>query len=213
MPTRRAYIEQVRRMIYGAQPTNDASITVGLVNQWLNQAIGVAAKTNYTDSIKLDGIAYINNSFYTTFKSLTISQDEQFLYKVELPQIPVGIGQDEGISTLKIKDTDSRQISQSVIWLTQNQRGYIENMRPIPNKLLAYSEGKYVYIISTLLLSSYTAHATMVSGGLSTDLESTLNVPDDYLPVVTEYLKQQLMFSRQVPVDATNDGLDAVTTT
>lgn len=213
MPTRRQYIEEIRRMIYGSQPSNDAEITPGLVNQKLNQAIGVAAKANYTDSIKIDGIAYVNNSFYTTFKTLSISADDQFLWKITLPEIPVGLGSSDGVSTLVFKDSDSEQLSYPVIWLSQNQVSFQKGMRAIPNKLLAYTQGKNIFVMSTLLLSGYTANVTMVSGGDSTDLDSTLNVPPDYFPIMTEYLKAQLMFQRQVPVDSTNDGSDAIVTT
>ena len=213
MPTRRQYIEQIRRMIYGSQPSNDAEITVSLVNQLLNQAIGIAAKTNYTDSLKLEGIAFVNNSFYTTYKSLSVSSNEQFLWRVTLPEIPVGIGYNQGVETLIFKDSDSTQLSFPVIWLSQNQRSFQRGMREIPNKLLAYSEGIYIYIMSTLMLSDYTAQVTMVSGGDSTDLDSVLNVPSDYFPIMTEYLKTQLIFQRQVPQDVQNDGLDAITTT
>lgn len=213
MPTRRQYIEQIRRMIYGSQPSNDAEITVGLVNQLLNQAVGIAAKTNYTDSLKLDGIAYVNNNFYTTYKALAVVSDEQFLYRITLPQIPVGIGYNQGAETLIFKDAATNQLSYPVIWLSQNQRSYEKGMREIPNKLLAYLEGTYVYVKSTILLSSYTAQVTMISGGDSTDLDSVLNVPPDYFPIMTEYLKAQLMFQRQVPVDTANDGNDIITTT
>lgn len=213
MPTRRQYIEQVRRQIYGSQPSNDAEITVGLMNQWLDQAVGVAAKTNYTDSLKLEGIAFVNNSFYTTYKSLAVVSDEQFLWKITLPQVPIGIGYNQGAEMLIFKDSSSNQLSFPVVWLSQNQRSYQRGMRPIPNKLLAYTEGAYVYVMSTLLLSDYTAQVTMVSGGDSTDLDSTLNVPADYFPIMTEYLRTQLMFQRQVPQDVQNDGLDAITTT
>ena len=211
--TRRTFIEQIRRLIYGDQPPAEANITVGLVNTWLNQGIAVAARKNYLDSMQLDGISYVNNSFFTKFSNLPITEDEQFLWKVELPQIPIGIGNSEGISKLQFKDSDSNQISQTVVFLSQNQTTYFSGMTPIPNKLLAYSQGKYVYIVSTLMLSSYTANVTMVSGGLSTDLDSTLNVPDDYIPVLVEFLKTQLMFQRQVPQDRTDDGADFVTTT
>jgi len=211
--TRRTFIEQVRRLIYGDQPSAEANITVNLVNVWLNQAIGIAAQKNYYDSVKLDGVSYINNSFYTTFKNISISQDEQFLWKITLPQIPLGLGQNDGLSKLQIKDSDSNQLSQPVIWLTQNQTTFVQNMRPIPNKLLAYSQSKYVYIISTLLLNLYTAQVTMVSGGDNTDLDSVLNVPDDYIPVMIEFLKNQLMAQRLAPQDRTDDGADFVTTT
>jgi len=65
--TRYALIERILRQIYNGQPSDDSSITYNLVNQWLNDAIGLAVKKNYTDSIQMDGIAYINNSFYTTY--------------------------------------------------------------------------------------------------------------------------------------------------
>lgn len=42
--SRKAYIEMVRRQIYGDQPSNDANITVNLVNRWLNFAAAAAAK-------------------------------------------------------------------------------------------------------------------------------------------------------------------------
>lgn len=208
--TRRTYIEQIRRLIYNGQPDDDAEITVGLVNVWLNQAIAVAAKTNYKDSMAIDGVSYINNSFYTIFKGLAIEEDEQFLWKVTLPQIPVGIGTSEGLSTLIIKDNESRQLSYPVIWLSQNQRSYAKGMRNVPNKLLAYSQGEFVFIESTLILQDYTAQVTMISGGDSTDLDSTLNVPDDYIPLMTDYLKNQFMFSRAIPKDVTPDGNDAI---
>lgn len=210
---RLAFIERIRRFIYNGQPTSDATITIGLVNNYLNDAIGAAAKQNYKDNKILDGISCVNNSFYTTFKNLPVTQDEQFLYKVVLPQIPVGIGANEGLPTLQFRDNQSNQISQTVVFLTQNQKTFFDSMRPIPNKLIAYYEGKNAYIKSTIMLSQYTAHATMVSGGVSTDLYSELNVPPDYFPMMQEYLVKVLMMERMNPVDGQNDGLDAVKTT
>lgn len=210
---RRSFIERVRRQIYNGQPPDDATITIGLVNNYLNDAIGVAAKTNYIDALKLDGIAYVNGSFYTTYKNLTVTSDEQFLYRVTLPHIPFGIGQNEGVSTLVFKDNTSRQISQSVIWLTQAQKAFIGSMRPVPNKISGYQEGQYLYVKSTLMLTPYTAQVCMVSGGDAMDLGSELNVPSDYFPVMMEYLQKQLLLEKAQPVDATNDGLDAQRTT
>lgn len=211
--SRRQFIERHRRQIYGDQPSNDANMTVNLVNFWLSDAIAIAAKTNYKENISVDGITFVNNSFYTTYKSLAVSADEQFLWKVTLPEIPIGIGENFGCETLIFKDSESNQLSYPVVFISQNQRSYVRGMRLIPNKLLAYLEGQFVYIQSTLILSGYTAQATMISGGDSTDLDSTLNVPPDYYPVMVEYLKQQLMFQRSVPQDVTNDGSDVITTT
>ena len=211
--TRRQYIEQIRRLIYGGQPTDDAEITVGLVNQWLNQAIGVAAKQNYKENAAIEGVGFTNNSFYTTFNSLSIAADGQFSWKITLPQLPLGIGAVDGVSMVVIKDNSSPQLSYPVVLMSENQRSIHRGMRLMPNKVLGYPEGNFVFIESTLILNVYTANVTMVSGGLSTNLDSTLIIPDDYIPVMTEYLKNQLMFERSVPVDVQQDGVDAIKTT
>lgn len=211
--TRYQFIERVRRLIYNGPPNDDATITIGLVNNYLGDAIAFAAKTNYTDNLKLSGIACVNNSFYTTFKNLSVVQDENFLWKITLPQIPTGIGANEGISSLIFRDNTSSQLSYNVVWLTENQVSYQRGMRPIPNSLLAYSEGQYVYVLSSVSLDQYTANATMVSGGDSTDLNSTLNVPSDYFPPMMDYLKQNLILELNQPKDVANDGEDFRKTT
>ena len=205
-------IEQLRRQVYGGFPVDESEITDYLVNQYISQGAAIAAKKNYTDNIQLEGIGFVNNSFYTTFKGLAITEDEQFLYRFELPQIPLGIGNVDGISRIRFKDS-SGNISYEGVLLSENQLGYVRNMRPIPNKILCYPEGGYGYAITTLILSPYTAIITMVSGGDASNLDSVLNIPDDYLATIIEYVKAQVAFERQQPVDATSDGQPAVRTT
>jgi hypothetical protein len=204
--TRRGYIEQIRRLIYGGQPASDANISVGYINNaWLNQAIGVAAEKNYKDNYALDGIAYTNGSFYTTYSDLPIVKDEFSVFKITLPHIPIGLGNDEGFETCIL--TDSVQNTYPIVWMTQKQRGYQRGMRAIPNKILGYSEGKYIFFLSVFSLLTLTAKITMVSGG-ATDLDSTLNVPDNYFPVMTDYLTKNLSFALNVKIDDTADGRD-----
>lgn len=210
---RRTYIERIRRLIYNGQPADDATITIGLVNNYLQDAIAYAVKQNNKESLAIDGVSYVNNSFYTTFKELTVSSDEQFTWKITLPEIPIALGTNEGVTMLQFKDAQSKQISQTVVWLTQAQKSYFQNMRPIPNKIMAVSEGKFVYVYTDILLDQYTANATMVSGGLSTDLDGELNVPADYFPVMTEYLLKILTTELNQPKDVTNDGQDFRITT
>ena len=211
--TRRQYIEQIRRLIYNGLPDDDATITVGLVNQYLNQAIGVAAKQNYKENIAIDGIGFLNNSFYTKFTGVTIASVGNFLWRMTLPEVPLGVGANEGISVLELVDPDTGQVTRPFVSLSENQRSFYVGMKPIPNKVLYYYEGEYLYAISTLLLNSYTANVTMASGGVSSNLDSTLNVPPDYIPIMTDYLKQQLILERMQPKDVQNDGEDFVTTT
>jgi hypothetical protein len=204
--TRNQFIERILRQIYNGQPSDDSSITYNLVNQWLNDAIALAAKKNYTDSIQMDGVAYVNNSFYINYKGLTISPVDVTTYSIDLPLIPVALGKNEGVATLQF--TGEGKISQTAVPLSINQIGYQDNMRPIQNKLLYWIEGKNIYVKTAILLSQYKANIRMISGGDSSDLNSTLVIPDDYVPVMIEYIKAQLAFERSRPIDTSNDGVD-----
>ena len=204
--TRNQFIERILRQIYNGQPSDDSSITYNLVNQWLNDAIALAAKKNYTDSIQMDGVAYVNNSFYINYKGLTISPVDVTTYSIDLPLIPVALGKNEGVATLQF--TGEGKISQTAVPLSINQIGYQDNMRPIQNKLLYWIEGKNIYVKTAILLSQYKANIRMISGGDSSDLNSTLIIPDDYVPVMIEYIKAQLAFERSRPIDTSNDGVD-----
>jgi hypothetical protein len=48
----------------------------------------------------------------------------------------------------------------------------------------------------------------MVSGGLSSSLNSVLTVPSDYMPVIIQYVQQQLLLMKSRPQDLVNDGSD-----
>lgn len=207
--TRNELIEQILRQVYGEQPTDDASITPNLVNIYINQGVALAAKQNYKDAIQLDGWGYVNNSFYSTFSGSTITVDntDQFQYYITLPQVPLGIGNTEGITSLQFKY--GNEVSYTAIPMSMNQVGYVNNLRAIPNKLLFFPEGNLVRIKTPLILDSgYTWTAKLVSGGDSTNLNSNLNCPDDYIPLVVDYCMKLLMLERNQPKDTSNDGAD-----
>ena len=204
--TRRYFIEQVLRQVYGGQPNDDAAITEGLVNSYLNEAIGFVARKNYTDNYTLDGVAYLNNSFYTTYKNLDITQEENYLFKFTLPQLPVGVGRNEGVASVQLKD--GQDSSKEVVILSMNEVSYLTSARPIQNRIVGWNEGDVFYLKSTIPLYDYTAKVRVVSGGDSADLDSKINVPDDYIPQIREYVVKQLIFERGQKKDAANDGTD-----
>jgi|ERR1700748_35726 len=206
--TRLELIRRILRQVYGGQPSIDSNITDNLVNAWLNDAFAAAAKKNYLENDQIDGIGYVNNSFYLSIKNLVVVPYEPFLFQITLPQVPVGISNNQGIGTLQFVDTDG-SISNPAIPLSENQVGYFQNLKPIPNKILYYPEGTFLYVISDLQLDSYTAKVRMISAGDRTDLSSTVTIPEDYMPDIIEYVKKQLAFERQMPKIPTDDGSDS----
>lgn len=207
--TRLQFIERNKIQIYGGIPTDDAEITDSLINFWLSDAIGHAAKLCWKESVQIDGVAYLNNSFYTTFSGIAISSDDtdNLCYKFTLPQIPFGLGRNEGIAKLQFKD-ENGFVSQNAIPLSMNQIGYADRQRPIPNKIIYWYEGNVVRMKAPLIMTDYTAIVRMASGGDASDLSSELNVPADYYPFMVQYIRDQLMFERSIPQDNSNDGQD-----
>ena len=134
--------ERIQRVIYNGLPTDDATITIPVINLWINDGLAAAAKKNYAESLQIEGVAYINNSFYTTYKGLTITPDESQIWKFTLPQIPLGLGRNEGISTVQFK-ADGK-VSFTAIPLSQNQVGYADTLRAVPNKIFYWNEGQTV---------------------------------------------------------------------
>lgn len=206
---RYSFIERTLRQIYGGYIPDDSEATFLLVNNWMTDGIGLAAQQCYKGNIAIDGIGYVNNGFYTTFRGVAITAFEQYTYRITLPEIPVGIGRVEGTPQLRL--VSGNNISLSCIPMSENQASFSQTMRPVQNKTLYKPEGKYLYLYSTLILSLYTANVTMISGGDATNLDSELNVPPDYLPVIAEYIKQQLLVEQSRPRDTANDGNDIQT--
>ena len=205
--TRAAAIELIQRKLGGGVVADDTTLTSGLINLLLDPALAVAAKQNYKENFQIEGIGFVNNSFYSTFKGIAITRDEKYLWKLALPTIPLGIGKTEGIETLKFQDSDNN-VSLPAVFISSNQASFFQSMRAIPNKILCKPEGGYVYAISEILLSQYTATITMISGGDATDLTSTLNIPSDYLPIMIEWIKVQLLEQKAIKPDGANDGID-----
>jgi hypothetical protein len=207
--TRRFYIERLLRQVSGGMPSDDSQLTFNLANGYLNEAIAVAAKQCYKESMSIDGVAYVNNAFYVTFKNLPIVAEAAFTWKFTLPAMPIGLGMNDGISNVRLKDNKG-VLSQPLIAVNANQTQYKNSLKWPQNKMGYWNEGKDIFIESLLPLAAYKGQVRMVSGGLSTDLDSEINVPDDYMPIINEYMKKQLSEERAQKQDLNNDGQDAV---
>lgn len=208
METRNSIIERILRMVYSGQPTEDSSITYQLVNKFLNDACAIAAQKNYTDNIAIDGTGYVNNSFYCTYSGLPVKEDpsDNLTWMFQLPQIPLAFDNTQGLA--KVQFYRNGHTSLNSVPLTMNQVSYYDRMPPIQNKVVHWPEGIFVRCKTPIQLSSYTATVKMVSAGDSTDLDSILTIPDNYLSVIIDYCTKELAWERSQPRDTGNDGED-----
>lgn len=204
--TRRQYCELLIEQIYNGPPPADATVTIDKVNLLLNGAIATAIKTNYVEAFKLEGVKYVNDSFYLTFKDLAVVKDDSqnFIYQVALPAIPVGIGTNDAISSTELNKDGNTSLP--VIMLNNQDWGRRKGMRRIGSVIGRY-QNKILELESDVLLFNHKASVTMVSGG-ATALSTEVNIPDDYLKGILTYMKEELAFEKSRPKDLANDGRD-----
>ncbi len=206
--TRRVLIEQIRRMLYGGIPTDDANITEKEVNLYINEAIAYMAKVNYTDAIKLDGIETVADSFYATFKNLAITKDNDTgYYSLDLPQVPLGLSRGYGISTVTFPT--STGLAKSPIPVSPRELDYMDNLKQPPSKIFYWVEGKKLWFKSYTNLVGKFAIVRMVSTETS-DLDAEINVPQEYITDIINLVMNQLRPRKATPQDSTNDALDKI---
>jgi hypothetical protein len=206
--TRRVLIEQIRRMLYGSIPTDDANITEKEINLYINEAIAYMAKVNYTDAIKLDGIETVADSFYATFKNLAITKDNDTgYYSLDLPQVPLGLSRGYGISTVTFPT--STGLAKSPIPVSPRELDYMDNLKQHPSKIFYWVEGKKLWFKSYTNLVGRFAIVRMVSTETS-DLDAEINVPQEYITDIINLVMNQLRPRKATPQDSTNDALDKI---
>lgn len=204
--TRKVLIEQIRRMLYGGIPTDDANITEKEINLYINEALAYMAKVNYTDSIKLDGIETVSDVFYLTFKNLAITRDADTGYfSLDLPQVPLGLARGYGISTVTFPTATG--LAKSPIPISVRELDYMDNLKQPPSKIFYWPEGKKLWFKSYTNLVGRLAIVRMVSTETS-DLDAELNVPQEYITDIINLVMGQLRPRKASPQDSTNDGLD-----
>ena len=175
--TRKVLIEQIRRMMYGSIPTDDANVTEKEINLYINEGIAYMAKINYTDAIKLDGIETVADSFYATFKNLAITRDSDTgYYSLTLPQVPLGLSRGYGISTVTFPT--STGLAKSPIPISPRELDYIDNLKQPPSKIFYWAEGKKLWFKSYTNLVGKFAIVRMVSTETA-DLDAEINVPQE----------------------------------
>ena len=204
--TRKILIEQIRRIFYGGVPNDDATLSEKEVNVYINEAIAYMAKVNYSDAIKLDGIENISDSFYATFKNLSITRDSDTgYYSLDLPQVPLGLSRGYSISTVTFPT--STGLAKSPIPISPRELDYVDQLKQPPSKIFYWPEGKKLWFKSyTNLIGKY-AIVRMVSTESST-LDDELNLPQEYITDIINLVLNQLKIRKGSPEDIVNDGVD-----
>lgn len=204
--TRKQILETVQRLMLGGVASDDTELTIGLINQHLNGAIGYAARVNYKEEIELNGVESVADAFYSDFTAIAVTKDSVTgLYTVILPQQPVGLGAGWDISSFYLITGSGARIFAHPISPREVEFLYASS-KPC-NEVFYWISGVTVSLYSCKDISKYKAYIRMISSQ-ATDFNTPINLPDAYLPLVVEYLAKILGIEVQRPIDISNDGVE-----
>src|ERR1044072_4906674 len=203
--TRRHIIELLIRQMASGFPSDDFSITPGIINQYLNSAIAFAIKNQYKEEIQLNGIESIADAVYATFSGLVITKDAVTgLYNITLPQQTVGIGAGWDISSFVMVTGSGAKLFGYPN--TQRELAFLYNGAKGCNDVFFTVVKDKMEIHSCKDITKYKGRVTMIVTQ-STDLDSVMNVPDTYMPIIIDYITKTLGVMMNMPVDISSDGV------
>jgi hypothetical protein len=202
--TRKQIIYQILRFIYNGEPNDDADITPNLVNQYLNEGIAQAVKAAYAMSYNIDQVGSVPDGFYMTTKGLSLTKDSDTgYYHTDLPQVPVAISKDDSITDMVVLLGSGRK--RSGVRVEQKELGVMFEVRIDSTMIYYWIEGKTLYAWSNMDISDKTCMVRQVITQ-GTDLDDTINCPDDLLDSVIKYTTSILPYELLQGKDVSNEG-------
>jgi hypothetical protein len=201
--TVRQAVQLLLRRVSQGRPSDESAITENEVKLWLDHAVAAAAVRAYQGAVQVDGIESVPEGFHHTFKNLVLTEDEDTGYfEFTLPSKPYGLSRGWDITSVKIEGT--RMLSQELLRVSPSQLGFYKTLNPPKNAIFFWVEGVTGIVDSPVDLTGKKVRVTMPAQSLSMDDE--MNVSEDQLVFITEYILKNFLSTLNVQPDLSNDG-------
>jgi len=204
--------EQIRTMLYGGIPSDDASFSLRYIAELVAQEVAVQARKNAFENSNLGETTYANDTFTSTFTSVPVAYDSLLKqnYSV-LPQIPAALPNNQEIVSITPLGIQGRRRQ---IVLMKNKDKFMQDMLPaVRGFILSYIENGKLYYDNIQEYMFTSVNITMIGAISSTGdlLTATLNVPKSVESEIIGKIFQMLRVSKGLPEDVMNDARDLST--
>ncbi len=204
--------EQIRTMLYGGIPSDDASFSLRYIAELVAQEVAVQARKNAFENSSAGETTYANDTFTSTFTSVAVVYNSTLKqnYSV-LPQIPAALPNNQEIISITPLGIIGRRRQ---IVLMKNKDKFMQDMLPpVKGFILAYIEDGKLYYDNIQEYMFTSVNITMVGAISSTGdlLSAKLNVPKSAESEIIGKIFQLLRVSKGLPKDVVNDAHDSPT--
>jgi len=204
--------EQIRTMLYGGIPSDDASFSLRYIAELVAQEVAVQARKNAFENSNAGETTYANDTFTSTFTSIAVVYNSTLKqnYSV-LPQIPAALPNNQEIISITPLGIIGRRRQ---IVLMKNKDKFMQDMLPpVKGFILAYIEDGKLYYDNIQEYMFTSVNITMVGAISSTGdlLSAKLNVPKSVESEIIGKIFQLLRISKGLPQDVLNNANDSPT--
>jgi hypothetical protein len=204
--------EQIRTMLYGGIPSDDAAFSLRYIAELVAQEVAVQARKNAFENSNAGETTYANDTFTSTFTSVAVTYNSTLKQNFSvLPQIPTALPNNQEIVSITPLGIIGRRRQ---IVLMKNKDKFMQDMLPpVRGFILAYIEDGKLYYDNIQEYMFTSVNITMVGAISSTGdlLSANLNVPKNVESEIIGKIFQMLRASKGLPEDVMNDARDLST--
>jgi hypothetical protein len=204
--------EQIRTMLYGGIPSDDAAFSLRYIAELVAQEVAVQARKNAFENSNAGETTYANDTFTSTFTNVAVTYNSTLKQNFSvLPQIPTALPNNQEIVSITPLGIIGRRRQ---IVLMKNKDKFMQDMLPpVRGFILAYIEDGKLYYDNIQEYMFTSVNITMVGAISSTGdlLSANLNVPKNVESEIIGKIFQMLRASKSLPEDVVNDARDLPT--
>lgn len=204
--------EQIRTLLYGGIPQDDAAFSLRYIAELVAQEVAVQARKNAYENSNGGETTYANDTFTSTFKSVPVSFDSVLKQNYStLPQIPAALPNNQEVVNITPLGIQGRRRQ---VVLMKNKDKFMQDMLPaVKGFILAYIEDGKLYYDNIEQYMFTAVNITMIGAISSTGdlLDAELNVPKSVESEIIGKIFQLLRASKGLPEDVMNDARDIPT--
>lgn len=209
--TKRQIVQEALYEAYGGITSTDVRISERFVLTKLNNKIAAAGTINAFQNKNLEGVTYLNDTFYSTYNDLPVTDDTHTGFKkIDLPALPIGVPSQRSISLYPPKTNKCNGMNSTMFVMMPREQVRRSNNLPKTKTVYCFEQDGTIQMIipDTLpLLEVGTMNLVMATsdGGL----DSKANIPPDMLdPIKKELVAELRAIILGVPLELKNDGIE-----
>lgn len=203
--------EEILQEVYAGFPSNVQRLDERFVLRKINETKAFLARKNAFENNNAEGVTYVDGAFLIQYTGLTLLADTVYtgLKSITLSAMPIGLPRSRSVTVFPPAATGGAKSAKfkPIAW---GEIQLLNSLPSVPNTIFYAQVSEKLYFASkeNALINAYaTLNATIATSG-GVDMDSVVNLPDDYVAELKSTLLPQLRQMLFQPTDNLNDGLD-----